>query len=58
MTEEDAVTKRKLVLVKQLPTLKCSTQVNTFNVYVVETIVDTIIAGENKFSKSKVHVQE
>ena len=52
------MTKRKLVLVKQLPTRKCSTQVNIFNVYVVETIVDTIIAGENKFSKSKVHVQE
>ena len=58
MTEEDAVTKKKLVLVKQLPTLKCSTQVNIFNVYVVETIVDTINEGENKFSKSKVHVQE
>ena len=56
--EEDAVTKRKLVLVKQLPTLKCSTQVNISNVYVVETIVDTINAGENKFSESKVHLQE
>ena len=33
-------------------------QVNIFNVYVVETIVDTINAGENRFSKSRVHVQE
>ena len=49
---------RNLVLVKPLPTLKCSTQVNIFNVYVVETIVATINAGEIRFSKSRVHVQE
>ena len=58
MTEEDAVTRRNLVLVKPLPTLKCSSQVNKFNESVVGRVVTITSAGENKFSKSWVHVQE
>ena len=40
MTEEDAVTRRRLA------------QVNISNVYVVGGIVTIINAGENKFNKS------
>ena len=42
-----------LVLVKPLPTLKCSSQVNILNVYVVEGLVTTINAGADEFNKSK-----
>ena len=41
VTEEDPVTRCMLVLVKPLPTLKCSTQVNKFNEAVVKRIVTT-----------------
>ena len=44
--------RRNLVPVKPLPTLKCSSQVKVFNVYVVEGTVTTINAKENEFNKS------
>ena len=39
VTEEDTVTRRNLVLVKPLSTLKCSSQVNKFDEAVVKRIV-------------------
>ena len=49
VTEEDAVTRCILVLVKPLPTLKCSTQVNKFNEDVGKRIVTTPSTEEDKF---------
>ena len=49
VTEEDAVTRCILVLVKPLPTLKCSTQVNKFNEAVGKRFVTTPRTEEDKF---------
>ena len=49
VTEEDAMTRCMLVLVKPLPTLKCSTQVNKFNEAVGKRIGTTPRTEEDKF---------